>query len=464
MQKGLRASSKRPMDTDYYYLFLIAPFVCLMGFLFLFYGCATPRSVSGTRTTTAIYIEDDVLHSSPRFSKQCTDIRLPINERRRSFTCVSFANDLQNWFTAVSCGASVITAHAMHQYYSQRLPVTMLWAENLCRLISPQEANLTRACIASFLILRATSRERLFFAFSVYDLDGSGGVSEIEFATLLECTNTQNQAKPIISAAFKLFNKSMTCVFLRQTTPRTAPENQTLTPTFYLPTSFDEFTAIVEKMDIAYLFDDSALLLFRFSEKPIVTVQRKTWCAFFSSQPACFLGPRMQPSVFRLQLLFISIFFWIGAALLAVYISAIYSSQPFGIRIARLGGLLLEMCNVLVLSPFVLRLGIPNFLCVSLHEKEIHRSLGVMMLAFTILHVIGWGMYYSTITQFELTMPEYGAKTVNVTGIVLFVMLLFISLTALFRGTSCTSYRVFLKVHKLHYIFWVLLGFHSART
>ena len=292
---------------------------------------------------------------------------------------------------------------------------------------------------------------QLFFAFSLYDTDGNNVISTQEFSQLLK-------------------DNSQVCVS-DHTTPYPNPNTSPAHAPFCRPAikvllpllrdrelTFQEFATFIFNHELLYLIADISVTLFSsFSYNQGNTANTASFASSFASIPylfnACFIGRSRSPTTSRIHLFVLSIVYWATMVALAasIFFSDSTANLPFAIQMARIGGILINVNNLLLLLPFF-----PYFTpaILKLYRIEIHVSLGTVLVLASLLHVCGWITYYLAATSpFELT------PTI-MSGIILVLLLSLMFVSALRRSTA---FRNFFVIHRLQYLYWALAAIHAPR-
>ena len=137
--------------------------------------------------TAAIYNFAEEFASTPQFTaKDVTDPDFLVIRDRRKSTNKLYADAIQEFHLSNATAEGIITPGSLFIHFSNILPVTPLWAERVWRLLSPSGNPLTRAALSDFLSENLPTDSRLFFVFTLYDLNGDERFSETEFSALLK--------------------------------------------------------------------------------------------------------------------------------------------------------------------------------------------------------------------------------------------------------------------------------------
>jgi hypothetical protein len=302
------------------------------------------------------------------------------------------------------------------------------WAQNVLSFIS-SSGELDRTSFSAFLGSELPLDALIKFVFLLYDTDGSGTFSKTEFTALL--TDIKHH-----------------------------PSIKTLAALFDTPLSLEDFKRTIITANLSYLFCDHATILFRFANsfrsanssanKNASTLICKSYIA---SLPACGVVGKRYPTVFRYMLFSLTLIYLTTTIALILYV--IFVAHP-GLSAyyvsARVGGLLINFNLLLLLGAFLSRYLFP-LVPIAMNANELHAAVGFSLMIWAAIHTIGWLTHYANETGL-------GKSTPNITGFVLLAILAAMTLTGFRRRQS---FRAFYYAHRLQYVFWVLLYFHSAR-
>ncbi len=221
--------------------------------------------------------------------------------------------------------------------------------------------------------------------------------------------------------------------------------------------TFQEFATFIFNHELLYLVADISVTLFSSFSYNQGNTGTVSFASSFASIPylfnACFIGRSRSPTTSRIHLFMLSIVYWATMVALAasIFVSDSTANLPFSIQMARTGGILINVNNLLLLLPFFPYLT-PSIL--SLYRIEIHVSLGTVLVLASLLHVCGWITYYLTATS-----PFEWTPTI-ISGIILVLLLSLMFVSALRRSTA---FRKFFVIHRLQYLYWALAAIHAPR-